>query len=261
MNKLIIIFILILVIIAVLFGFWHLTTRNFSKEVLVLEIAGPKTATMGDEITYAVTYQNSGNFVLQFLKLTFDLPENSLTEDSQMRVSQNLPDIYPGDKQVVQFKARLLGKQGDAKVARAMLSYVPKNLSVRYESNATFSTVVGAVGMTLDFNLPSSIKKGQEITYDIRYFSDIDYPLENVSMKVEPVNGFLIESAVPSSLDNIEWKLDVLQKGDSGKIIIKGLVSSDAGDALHFSARLGMWQDGVFAVIKDVGQDVASGGH
>ena len=257
MIKKIIPFIILTGIIIVGFlGFWYYRDTIFSKEILKLEILGAETAKMGEEIEYTVKYKNNGNFVLEQPKLIFELPENSLTEDSRLRLTQELKDIYPGDENFVQFKTRLLGKENDLKVARAWLSYKPKELSVRYEGNTTFTTKINTVPITLGFDLPSKAEKGKDIAYAINYFSNIDYPLENLSVKVDSVPGFNFISSDPLSLDHAEWKLDTLQKSQGGRINIKGALIADTGSHLNFSAKLGMWQDGSFVVIKEASQDV-----
>ncbi len=256
MKKTILFIILGILVVAGFFGFWYYRDKIFSKEILKLEILGPDTANMGDEIEYTVKYKNNGNFVLENPKLIFQLPDNSLTEDGKTRLSQDLKDIYPGGEDLVQFKARLLGKEGDLKVAQAWLSYIPKNLSARYESDTKLTTKIETVPITLSFDLPSKVEKGKEITYAINYFSNIDYPLENLSVKVDPVSGFNFESADPSSLDNAEWKLNALNKAQGGRINIKGIVNSDTGSHLNFIAKMGMWQDGNFVVIKEASEDV-----
>lgn len=245
---------LVLVLCAGFFGFWYYRDQIFSKDILKLEILGPETAKVGDEIQYTVSYKNNGNFLLQNPKLTFELPDYSLTEDNKTRLTQDLKDIYPGAQDIVQFKARLLGKEGDIKTARALLSYTPKNLSARYESDTTFVTKMDVVPITLTFDLPSKIEKGKETSYALNYFSNINYPLENLSVKVDSVNGFTVESADPVSLDNIEWRLATLQKAQGGRITIKGLVNGDTGSELDFSAHLGIWINGTFVPIKDASQ-------
>lgn len=228
----------------------------FSKEILRLEIMGPDKAKVGDEIEYTVKYKNNGNFVLEQPLLIFDMPENSLTEDSKTRISQTLEDIYPGDEEIVKIKTRLLGKEGDLKTAKAALSYTPKNLTARYESDTTFTTKIDTVPITLDFDLPSKTEKGKDLQYSINYFSNIDYPLENLSLKIDPIDGLTFISSDPSSLDHSEWKLKTLNKAQGGRITIKGNVSADTNATMTFSASLGMWQNGSFVVIKQATQDV-----
>ena len=188
MSKKVII-ILSIVVVVVAAAFFLYKTAMFSKEILRLEILGPETAKVGDEIQYTVQYKNNGNFVLEQAKLTFLLPDNSLTEDGKTMFVQDLKDIYPGDQESVTFKGRLLGKDGDLKTAKASLSYVPKNITATYESDTTFITKIDASQITLNFDLPTQAEQGKDLPYSINYFSNVDYPLENLSIKVDPVPG------------------------------------------------------------------------
>jgi len=114
------------------------------------------------------------------------------------------------------FKARLLGKDGDLKTAKAALSYVPKNITAPYESDTTFITKIDASPITLNFDLPTEVEQGKSLQYAINYFSNVDYPLENLSVKIDPTPGFDFVSADPTSLDNTEWKLQTLNKAQGG---------------------------------------------
>ncbi|MGD0576924.1 MAG: hypothetical protein ABSA74_02530 [Candidatus Staskawiczbacteria bacterium] len=256
MSKKILFIILLLIIILGFVGFWIYRESMFSKEILRLDILGPDTAKVGDEIQYTVKYKNNGNFVLQNPELVFYMPDNSLTEDGKTIITQNLKDIYPGDEELVNIKTRLLGKEGDLKTAKASLSYTPENLTVKYESDTTFTTKIDVVPITLDFDLPTKAEKGKDLQYSINYFSNIDYPLENLSLKIDPTSGFDFESSDPVSLDNSEWKLQTLNKAQGGRINITGKVSADTNQNLAFSAELGMWQNGNFVVIKQASAGV-----
>jgi uncharacterized repeat protein (TIGR01451 family) len=250
MNKKIIILVASIIILLTIFGIWIYGQMMFSKEILRLEILGPESAKVGEEITYTIKYKDNGNIALENPKLTFVMPENSLTEDGKTLITQNLEDIYPGQEKSVQIKTRLLGKEGDLKTAKASLSYTPKNLTARYESDTTFTTKIDIVPIALDFDLPTKAEKGKDLQYSINYFSNIDYPMENLSVKLDPVTGFDFKSATPSSLDYSEWKLATLNKAQGGRIIIKGAISADTNQNLNFVASLGMRQNGNFIVIK-----------
>ena len=240
----------------VLAGFWIYKDAIFSKQVLRLEILGPDKVKAGQEVSYTVRYKNNGDFVLQSPKLIFELPENSLTEDSKIRFAQDLPDIYPGNENIISFSGVIFGQENDLKIAKASLSYIPKNLSARYESDTTFTTRIETVPITFTFDLPTKTEKSKELKYSVNYFSNIDYPLENLSIKIDAIEGYTVLHADPKSLDNIEFKLDTLQKSDGGRINIAGFVDGNERNKLEFKARLGMWQDGIFVVLKEVAQDV-----
>ena len=251
MKKKIFLFFLIVVIVGFLIFLFY-RQNMFSGEILNFNILGPSTAKIGDEIQYTVQYKNNGNFVLQNAKLIFELPDNSLTEDGKTIFTQNLNDIYPGDQESVIFKGRLLGKDGDLKTAKASLSYVPKNITATYESDATFATKIDASPITFNFDLPSQIEQDKNLQYSINYFSNVNYPLENLSIKVDPTPGFDFVFADPTSLDNSEWKLQTLNNAQGGRINISGKVSGAVNQNLNFSAELGMWQSGNFIVIKQI---------
>jgi uncharacterized repeat protein (TIGR01451 family) len=252
MSKKIIIFLILFLILVLGFvGFWVYREGAFSKQILKLEILGPDSANLGQEVEYTIKYKNNGNFVLESPKLTVDLPDNSLTDDGKARVTKELGDIYPGGEDFIKVKARLVGKQDDLKVLKAYLSYKPKNLSVRYESDTTFTTKIADTPITLDFDVSTKAEKGKELQYSLNYFSNVDYQLEGLSIKIAPVAGFEIKSASPSSIDNQEWKLAALKKAEGGRISITGKISSDASDSLTLLAQLGMWKNGNFIVIKE----------
>jgi len=256
MNKKLIFIISFLIIVVAAVAFWLYKESTFSKEILRLEILGPENAKAGDEIEYTVKYKNNGNFALQNPKLIFSMPDNSLTEDGKNIITQDLKDIYPGGEEVVKIKARLLGKENDLKTAKAALSYTPKDLTVRYESDTTFTTKISSVPITLDFDLPSKAEKGKALQFSINYFSNIDYPLENLSLKIAPAAGFDLTASDPSSLDKLEWKLQTLNKAQGGRISITGDITAETDQSLTFSAELGMWQNGNFVVIKQASADV-----
>lgn len=255
-NRKIILFSLFVAVAIAVLVFFYWREAMFSKEILKLEILSSDSAKVGEEIEYTVKYKNNGNFVLENPKLVFELPLHSLTEDGKTRLTKDLKDIYPGGEEFLKFKARLLGKEGDLKAAKASLSYTPHNLSARYESETTFTTKIDSVPITLTYDLPLKVEKGKEFNYSINYFSNVDYPLEDLSIKIDETRGFNIDKAEPLSLDNVEWKLKTLNKSEGGKIKIKGNILSDAPEHLNFSVHLGMWQSGNFIVVKEINQDV-----
>ncbi|MBI2054148.1 MAG: hypothetical protein HYT36_02350 [Candidatus Staskawiczbacteria bacterium] len=256
MNKIIVYLMLFLIIIAGGLGFWFYRERVFSKEVLKIDILSKDLAKTGEEIEYTVKYKNNGNFVLEQPRLVFEFPESSLTEGGKTRITQELKDIYPGDEEFLKFKGRLLGKEGDLKVAKASISYIPKNLSARYETDTTFTAKIETTPITLDFDLPSKAEKGKEIQYSVNYFSNVDYPFENLSVKIEAVNGFDFEESNPPSLDKSEWKIQKLNKAEGGRIVVKGKIIGETRSRLNFKAKIGVWLDDEFIVIKEAEKEV-----
>jgi len=131
-------FIIILTVILGIGGYWYSQKNIYSKEILKLEILGPSEADLAGEVEYLVKYKNNGNIRLEEPTLIFEYPAYSVLEQEGPLRKEIGPKelgeaIYPGEEKTFSFKARLLGKEGEVKTAKAWLKYRPKNLSAWYE--------------------------------------------------------------------------------------------------------------------------------
>lgn len=251
--KVLIIFTLVLA--AVGYGFWR--SNIYSKEELKLEMIGPSDAQLGQEVEYVVKYKNNGQFRLENPSLIFQAPDFSIKDDKIY--TQEVIDadklggaIYPGEERSISFKMRLVGKAGDAKVAKAVLSYQPKNLSARYNSNTTYTTVMKDVPIDLDMDLSSTVEANKNFHFKINYLSNVDWLLTDLRINVDYPEGYAFSEATPKSLDKNEWIIPVLNKNQSGIIDVTGQLMGNLGDGKVFRARIGMWKDGQYLLLKEI---------
>lgn len=234
------------------FGFYYYQRNVYSKEILKLEILGSEETQAFDEIEYVVKYKNNGNTVLEEPILTFQYPENSFPSDNNSkRLEKTLEDIYPGEEKTLSFKGRLFGKEDETKQAEAVLKYRPKNLKAFYESKTTFTTKIKSVPLTLGFDLPSKIESGKEFQFFLNYFSNSDWPLSNLRLKIEYPSNFEFIRSQPQALEKTEWNLPILNKAEGGRIEVRGRVSGELAEQKIFRATLGLWQEGEFTLLKE----------
>jgi len=253
--------IILLAAIAGVAGLYYYQRNIYSKEILKLEILGPTETELVQEIEYIVKYKNNGNTRLEEPELIFEYPEYSIpSEGSSQRVTKNAEDfggaIYPGQEQTFSFKARLLGKEGAVKQAKATLSYRPKNLKARYESSTTFTTLIKKVSLTFDFDLPTKIESGKDFDFKLNYFSNVDYPLSDLRVTVEYPSNFEFIESVPQSLEKTEWDVGLLNKAKGGRISITGKLRGEIGEEKVFQAKLGTWREGEFILLKEIAKGV-----
>ena len=251
MKRKFISFLLLLAAIVGIAGFWYYQKNFYSKDTLKLEIFSQAEAVIYQEIEYIVKYKNNGNACLEEPRLIFEYPRHSIVEEDILRKEIILEDIYPGQEKTISFKARVLGKEGEALTAKAALSYQPKNLKARYESNTTFTTIIKSVPLTFGFDLPSKIESGKEMRFSLNYFSNIDYPLSNLRCQIEYPSDFEFISATPRSLEKTEWEIGLLNKAEGGRIEVLGKVMGEVGEEKIFKAKLGTWQDNEFILLKE----------
>lgn len=250
--------VLILGILAVtVAGIWYWNSNSYSKGNLKLEIIGSEKADLAQEIEYLVKYKNNGNTRLEDPKLIFQFPEHSLVEEQRREIE--LDEIYPGQEKTKKFEARIMGREGQAKVAKAWLNYRPKNLKARFESNTTHTTMIEEVPLSFEFNLPSIAEPEKEIDFNLSYFSNVNFPLSDMRVMVEYPSGFKFNGSNPEGLSDTEWEAGLLNQAEAGKIKIKGKLEGKIGEEKIFSGKLGMWQDGEFVTLKENSRGIELG--
>lgn len=252
-------FIFLIIILAILVGItglYYYQKNIYSKEILKLEIFGPEKATIYQEIEYLVKYKNNGNTRLEEPELIFEYPKYSLSIGFESQRVILGPDklgeaIYPGEERQLYFKARLIGREGEGKIAKASLSYRPKNLKARYESTTSFTAIISSVPLTFEFDLPSKAESGRELKFRLNYFSNLDYPLSNLRIKIEYPSNFEFLESNPRALEKTEWERALLNKAEGGRIEISGKLFGEVGEQKIFRAELGIWQEGEFILLKE----------
>ncbi len=259
MSKLFLFF-LILAVIVGWAGFWYYQKNSYSKEIIKLEILGEESADLAQEVEYIVKYKNNGNVRVENPELIFEYPENSIVQNGSQREilgAEELGEaIYPGEERSFKFKARLLGKEGDAKIAKAWLSYVPKNLQAKYESATSFTTIIERVPLTFEFDFPSKTEAGKQSKFRLNYFSNIDYPISGLRVKMIYPPGFEFVSSKPKAIEKTEWDIGVLSKAQGGKIEIFGIVFGEPNERKLMQAELGIWHNGEFVLLKQIFQSI-----
>ncbi|MCD6429282.1 hypothetical protein J7L09_01145 [bacterium] len=261
MKSKIFFFAILALITFIAIAFWVWSKNSYSKEVLKLEIIAPESAEVGEEIKYLVRIKNNGDVRLDEPRLVFEFPSYSIPKEGELlRVVKEKEDfdgaIYPGQEKVFEFKAQLFGGEGEVKEATALLSYKPKNLTAKYISKTSAITIIRNVPISFDFDLRSEIDAGRSFNFSINYFSSLEYPLNDLSIKATYPAGFKFIESDPRGIADNEWQIPVLNKAEGGRIDIKGILNGETGEKKVFKAQLGIWIGTDFVVLKEISKSV-----
>lgn len=239
-------------------GFWYYQRNIYSKDVMKLELLGPTNPKAFDEAEYVVRYKNNGNITLEDVRLTFEYPENTIVpEGEKLRKTETLDDIYPGQEKTVSFKGRLAGAERQTREAKVSISYRPKNIKARYESQTSHTAVMAAPPFTLEIDTPQRIDSGRPFSFWINYFSNADYPVDGLRIMIDYPVGFNFAQSKPAGLDKNEWQLNLLNKAEGGRIEVQGSLRGDVYEQKNFKVTLGLWQDGEFILLKEATRALA----
>ena len=266
MKKITIILFIALLVILGTIGYWNLR-NSYTKGVLKLEILGPSEATVLQDVKYTVRYKNNGNFNLRDAKLSFECPKNSLecsllgNEKSSegkdlLRKEIFLGTIYPGQEKTITFKTRLLGKKGEIKTAQAWIFYRPKNIKATYQVSTTYSLHINNVPLNFEFDLPASIGSGKTLDFCINYFSNLNYPLNDITVKTTYPEGFRFINSQPKAMEQTDFNIQSLNPREGGRIKIRGEIQGEIGEQKVFRAVFGVWKNEKFVPLKEIARGV-----
>lgn len=256
MKKIFSFLLLTLIFFSGIFIFKVFRENIYSKDILKLEILAPKEVDFGQEIEYTISFKNNGKIRLEEPELVFEYPEGSLPEEKKslrLRLkSEDLGgDIYPGQEKIIILKGRIFGKEGERKIAKASLSFRPKNLQARYETNTSFISIIKSVPISFDLDIPSKIEANKEFIFYINYFSNLNYPLSNLRIKIDYPPDFEFIEAKPKGLEKNEWEIDFLNKAEGGRIEILGKLSGQPAEQKNFKINLFLWQKEDLIFLKE----------
>ncbi len=232
-------------------------SMSFSKEALKLEILGPEKTTIGEDVEYVVKMKNNGSIRFENPEMIFTYPEGAIIgeEESKVKImnSNDLGgDIYPGEERSFKFSARLLGKENDTRIAKVSVSFQPKDLKTRSEVSTTLTTMLGEIPLNLAIDIASKASTGKALTFRVNYSSKVGYPLEDLTCYVQFPSDFQFLYSQPKGMDNTQWDIPILNEGGAGKIEISGILNGQSMEQKVFKARIGVWQDGNFILLKEV---------
>ena len=248
----VIVFILIFTFLIAGIGYYFYQKNNYSKGVIKFEVLGPEEIQAFDEVEYLVKIKNNGEIVLEEAKLTFKYPDDSFpTSEAFYRIEKEIGDIYPGEEKIISFKGRVFGKEGEGKMAEAVLRYRPKNLKAFYESKTVFTARIRSVPLSFEIDIPSRIESGKDTSFFLNYFSNSDWPLMNLRVMMEYPTGFEFLQSRPKAIEKNNWDLPVLNKAEGGRIEIKGRLTGEIREQKIFRALLGIWLENRFIVLKE----------
>ncbi len=259
-NKFPLILISILIVLVGIAGFM-LSRSSFSKEMMKLEIVGPNEVSSGKEEEYILKFKNNGNTTLEQLRLNVEFPEHSIIadQDSNMIVieSEKIEPLAPGREGTVKIKARIFGKESDNFPIKATLTYSPKGLTARYSSKSEIQVRIKEVPISFEYDAPSRIETGKDLSININYFSHIDYPLTDLAIEMEYPQGFDFIESKPKPIDENKWEIESLNENTGGRITINGVLYGQSSDKKVFKAKLGMYINGEFVELKTQEFDVS----
>src|SRR3989344_5959777 len=244
-NKLLKWLILLALLLAIVsfLSFWF-GSPSFSESGVKLEIEGPTQVSVGDEVVYKLKYSNTTKLDLNNMIFKFTYPEDSVVLKNGV-VATNLSETFtveqlsPGQETIKEFKAFLLGDRGNIKTAKAEISYKAGDLRTPFEKNASLSTTIIGLPISLTLSAPPNSVPGQMVNYVLDYRNESGDDIVDLRFEFDYPDGFSVQKTTPTpNTGNYVWTVPVLKNSKGGRISITGTLNGKEGETKNVSVVL-----------------------
>ena len=209
-----------------------------------MNIEGPTQVSVGDEVVYKLKYSNTTKLDLNNMRFKFTYPDDSVVLRDGI-VATNLSETFtvdqlsPGQSAEKEFRAFLVGDRGNIKTAKAELSYRAGDLRTAFEKNASLSTTIIGLPVSLTLSAPPNSVPGQAVNYVLDYRNESNDDIYDLRFEFDYPDGFIVQKTTPSLNEgNYAWNVPVLKKGNGGRISITGPLNGKEGETKIVSVAL-----------------------
>lgn len=227
--KWLIIFAVGLFVVTVATLFWG--GSSFSAKSVILTLEGPDQATSGDEITYVVTYKNDTKVALTDMSFRLFYPEDSIilkdgTPTTPESEGFTVDRLDPGQSGTKEFKLYIVGDKGTIKTARVHLIFKAGSLQSSFEKDASLSTTITALPVTLTLVAPPTSVSGQPIQYILDMRNESQVTVSDLKVVFKYPDGFTPSAMQPHADEgNSIWHIDRLVAGQGTRITVSGTLT------------------------------------
>lgn len=240
--KWLVLFALLLAIFSFL-SFWF-GNPSFSESGVKLEIEGPTQISVGDEAVYKLKYSNDTKLDLSNMSFKFTYPEGSVVLKDGV-VSKELSEVFtvgqlsPGQEEEKEFRAFMVGDRGNIKTAKVEISYQAGDLRTVFEKDASISTTIVSLPISLTLAAPPNSVPGQAVNYTLDYRNESNDDIYDLRFEFDYPDGLIVQKSTPSPNEgNYAWIIPVLKKGNGGRISITGPLNGKEGETKSVSVSL-----------------------
>lgn len=244
----------LLLVIALVVGFYTVKQSFFVSERLAITLLGPMEIKSGNLNTYEISYKNDNRADLKNVSLKLTFPEDFKPEgnadfkpDGATSGMFSLGDIEGNSEGKVVFRGRAYSPKGNLIKIKAELFYTPSSVSSAFSTSDQLIVNVISAPITLEVMAPQNISNGDEVNYLVTYKNNGMENFENIRVKINYPEQFTFSGSNPKSSEgNNIWYLGNLSAGQSGKIVVAGKLEGARDEIKIADIMIGASSNGEF---------------
>jgi len=239
----------VLVISGGAYVIYRLVKKDFRQQQVQLKIEVPPAVNLNEDVTVTIPYANNNPIGLKDAHLTLNVPSTFLIGSSSPQadgtskstVEWNLGDLSPQKSGTLEVTGRFTGREEDSVSFKSLISYTPSNFNSKFQNEASASTRVIGVPLSLSVESTRTVATGYAISYQVKIRNNGSEPFQELKVNLDYPTGFtFVNSSSPLSGDNKSiWNIPTILGNEEKVLSIEGKVEGTVGDQKYLTVRVG----------------------
>ncbi len=187
----------------------------------------PQVLVSGEDTEFIFNYINNSEDKLTEVNMTVDLPpyfeiiDYSPNTFNKSTNTFNLETLDPGANGKARIVGKFFGEVGKTGEVKAKLNYHVGNRQGRDITTLAYIPESSLFEAVLD--APETIVKNQLFSFNVRYYNNSSYKLDEFIISPEWPDGFQLKSSSSPTGENGDWHIKDFAPGAEGQINIEGV--------------------------------------
>lgn len=217
-----------------------------SNQNIAITITGPESAGGGDLVRWEVTIQNKNSVALENADLSFYYPPGSRPATGPASAGvpverKSLGSVAAGGTAHETFSAFVYGAEGFEGEARAVVDYRTSGSNAIFEKSESVKIKISRAPVGVSVKMPSEVNAGRPVDIEVRYVSNAEAVLNNLTLELAYPDGFTFTKATPEPAEGItRWDVGDLAPGQEHVVKITGVFQGEDNAERSVQARVGV---------------------
>lgn len=227
-------------------GFFIFGSRGptFSEEAVRIDITGPSSVGIGDEVTYHVRVSNNQPLQLSATELVLQYPEGFQVKDTSLlpldaeKKKWRFGVLDNGQSAELAITGTLYGHLQTQQSLRAFFTYRPSNFNSEFQNIANFTQTFDRTSLSLTIDAPQNASPWQNLEVPLILQNSSDHLMGPLTLTLDLGTHFALlppekkrEEKLPQGVTHPEplvWKINEIQPQAKLTFLVNGSYTSDA---------------------------------
>jgi hypothetical protein len=232
--------------------FLFIRPSPFTGEKVSLRVESSGSLMAGGETELKIRYGNEEKAPLADASVAMAMPDGFVFVSSEPPLNAagrwNVGSVAPGGEGAITVRGWTRRSPGETVTFQAEMEYKPADFNSQFKKVASHTAAVDGSVFILSATGTDMVVPGEKAEFVFSYENASDRAFEKMRFELEPLEGFVFESASPAADAETEsrWALAAVPAKAKGDFRIRGTFSTSARGPKRLKAKLGFVQDDAF---------------